>query len=89
MVHNVKDLSTDQRLAIESLLGRALREEESLTIRPAHVLKDAPTGAERTRLFNRYLENLDALSARAKNVPETEIDAAIDEAAHGNRQRGK
>jgi hypothetical protein len=44
MVHNVKDLSPDQRLVIEGLLGRALHDEESLTIRPARVLKDAPTG---------------------------------------------
>lgn len=41
MVHHVKDLSPNQRLAIENLLGRALRDEESLTIRPARILKDA------------------------------------------------
>ena len=30
MVHHVKDLSPDQRVAIENLLGRTLRDEESL-----------------------------------------------------------
>jgi hypothetical protein len=49
MVHHVKDLSPNQRVAIESLLGRTLRDEESLTIRPARILKDAPTGDERAR----------------------------------------
>jgi hypothetical protein len=89
MVHNVKDLSVDQRLAIESLLGRALRDEESLTIRPARILKDAPTGGERTRLFARYLDNLDALAERAKDVPEAEIDAAIDEAVDEVRRKAE
>jgi len=38
MVHHVK-----------SLLGRTLRDEESLIIRPARNQKDAPTGDERER----------------------------------------
>ena len=44
MVHHVKDLSRNQRVAIEieNLFGRALSDEESLTIRPARILKDAP-----------------------------------------------
>ena len=83
MVHNVKDLSADQRLAIESLLGRALRDEESLTIRPARVLKDASSGAERTRLFRQYLDHLDALAGRivvhgiASNLTYLEEDSLI------------
>jgi len=80
MVHHVKNLSADQRLAIESLLGRALRDEESVTIRPVQILDDAPVGEERTRLFRRYQDNLDQLADRVKDVPEEEIDAAIDEA---------
>jgi hypothetical protein len=87
MLHNVKDLSPDQRLAIESLLGRALHDEESLTIRPARVLQDAPSGTERTRLLRTYLDHLDTLAGRVKDVPEAEIDAAIDEAMqHVRRQ---
>jgi hypothetical protein len=89
MVHNVKDLSADQRLAIESLLGRALRDEESLTIRPAQVLKDAPSGAERIRLFRKYLDHLDALAARVRDVPEAEIDAAIDDAMQHVRHQAE
>jgi cobalamin biosynthesis protein CbiG len=40
-------MSPDQRSAIEHLLGRTLREEESLTIRPARILQEAPVGADR------------------------------------------
>jgi len=44
------------------------------------ILTDAPTGEERARLFRRYQDHLDQLANRVKNVPEDEIDAAIDEA---------
>jgi hypothetical protein len=51
------------------------------------VLKDASSGAERTRLFRQYLDHLDALAGRIKDVPEAEIDAAIDEAMQQSRGR--
>jgi hypothetical protein len=88
MVHHVKDLSADQRLAIESLLGRALREEESVTIRPSVVVQEAPTGQERARAFRQYQSSLDELAGRVKDVPEEEIDAAIEEAVGSLRPRG-
>jgi len=85
MVHHVKDLSPNQRVAIENLLGRTLSDEESLTIRPARILKDAPVGDERTQAFSRYQNHLDLLADRVKDVPEDEIDAAIDEALQAVR----
>lgn len=63
MVHHVRDLSHEQRLAIENLLGRGLRDEESLTIRPARILRDAPAGEERVKAFRRYQDHLDRLAA--------------------------
>lgn len=33
MTHKVKDLSPDQRMAIESLLGRSIAENEEISIR--------------------------------------------------------
>ena len=87
MVHHVKDLSADQRLAIESLLGRPLHDQESITIRPARILKDAPVGAERACLFRRYQDHLDQLADRVKDVPEDEIDALIDEAMRNVRPK--
>lgn len=35
MTHKVKDLSPDQKMAIESLLGRSIAENEEITIRKA------------------------------------------------------
>ncbi len=89
MVHHVKDLSPNQRVAIENLLGRTLSDEESLTIRPARILKDAPTGDERARAFRRYQDHLDLLADRVKDVPEEDIDAAIDEALHAVRHKAE
>ncbi|MBI4906875.1 MAG: hypothetical protein HY820_24820 [Acidobacteria bacterium] len=89
MVHHVKDLSAEQRRAIENLLGRTLLEEESLTIRPARMLKDAPVGEVRTRLFGQYRQDLDRLADRVKDVPEEELDAAVDEALRHIRRKGE
>jgi hypothetical protein len=89
MVHRVKDLSPDQRVVIENLLGRALLDDESLTIRPARILKDAPTGAERVTAFHRYHDSLDRLAERVKDVDEEEIDAAITEALRAVRRQAE
>jgi len=35
MIHKAKDLSPDQKTAIESLLGRAIAEDEAISIRTA------------------------------------------------------
>ena len=89
MVHHVRDLSSNQRVAIENLIGRTLRDEESLTIRPARILSDAPMGEERVRAFRRYREDLDLIADRAREVPDDKIDAAIDEALRAIRRQAE
>ena len=89
MIHHVRDLSSDQRLAFESLLGRMLGENESVTIRPEVVLKEAPTGDDRARLFRRYLDHLNVLAERVNDVPEKEIEEAIEVAIKGVRERSR
>jgi hypothetical protein len=80
MWHKVKDLSPDQRLAIEGLLGRRLADDEGLNIQLSRVLKEAPAGEERARAYGEYLGHLDTLSRRAENIPDEELDATISEA---------
>ena len=80
MFHRVRDLSSEQRLVIESLIGRRLQDDEGLSIQPSRILKDAPTGEERTRAYSQFLGNLDKLADRANDVPDAELDAVIDEA---------
>jgi hypothetical protein len=80
MWHRVKDLSSEQRFAIETLIGRRLHDDEGLNIQPSRILKEAPTGEERTRAYSQYLANLDVLADRVKGVPDAELEAIIDEA---------
>ncbi len=85
MIHHVKDMSAMQRIAIENLLGRALMDDESLTIRPARMIKDAPTGAARVEAFRQYQQNLDKLADRVRKVPEPALAAALEEALQSVR----
>ncbi len=82
MLHMVKDLSPDQRVALESLLGRRLLDDEGLAIQPSRVLQEAPVGEERARAYRDYLANCDKIAQRADGVSEEELDAVIDEACH-------
>ena len=80
MWHRVRDLSSEQRLAIESLIGRKLQDDEGLSIQPSHILHEAPVGEERSRAYASYLDHLDMLSTRASEIPDPELDAVIDAA---------
>ena len=80
MWHSVKDLSPDQRHAIESLLGRHLQDDEVVNIHPSRLLNEALTGEERSQAWSGYLRQLGALADRAKDIPDEELDAIIDEA---------
>ena len=87
MWRKVKDLSAEQRLAIESLIGRSLTEDESLNIQPSRVLNEAPSGEERAHAYRQYLNDLDELARRAKDVPDDELDVLIEEACKHARHR--
>ena len=80
MLHRVKDMSPEQRLAVESLLGRRLAADESLSIYRTRILKEAPVGAEREGAGAKLLETLDKIANRVKDVPDHEVEAAIQEA---------
>jgi hypothetical protein len=87
MSHKVSELSSDQRIALEALVGRSLRDDESLVVRPCRVIKPAPQGEARVKAAQAYLANLDMLAGRVKDVPEDEIDSAIEEACDHVRHR--
>jgi hypothetical protein len=79
-LHKAGELSPPIKEAIESLLGRALQEDESVSIRTFRA-KNAPAGPARDEAYRRLLGRIDKTADRVKNVPEAELDAAIDEAA--------
>ena len=86
MVHLVKDLSREQRVTIEGLLGRHLQDDEGLNIQPSRILKDAPVGLAREEAYAQYLSHSDRLAERAARVSDDELGAAIDEALQAARK---
>ena len=72
-------LTPPVRAAFESVLGRDLSDDETVSIH-AYAARPAPTDKAREAAYKRVLEFGDKLAQRAKDVPEQEIDAAIDEA---------
>jgi hypothetical protein len=79
MIHKAKDLSPDQKLAIESLLGRSVAEDEAISIRTL-VTGSSPEWLQRSWESAKG-QGLDRLSTE-------EIDQEIDAArkARSNRQ---
>ena len=78
MIHKAKDLSPDQRLAIESLLGRSIGENEEILIRTT----DSPSAPDwlKRSWESAQEQGLDRLSAE-------EIDAEIAAARKNRRER--
>jgi hypothetical protein len=75
MIHSVKDLSPDQKLAIESLLGRPISEDEQVSVRTL------PASPEWLMSIQQ-----DARKKGTDNLTMEEIDAEI---AAARRERGK
>jgi hypothetical protein len=80
MIRHVKDLSTDQRVAIESLLGRALGDRERVSIRPVPVSRDAPPLSRRSEVAAMLRDYFARIDAEQPHAAPKELDAAIDEA---------
>jgi hypothetical protein len=76
-LRKVTELSADARHAVESMLGRPLRDDEAISV---NVYKPAPTGAAREEATERLRQHIDKIAKRVEGIPDAEIDAAIDEA---------
>jgi hypothetical protein len=77
MTHKAKDLSPDQKMAIESLLGRSIAENEEITIRATSTpsapewLQASWKSAQERGLDQLTLEEIDAeIAAARKTRPE-------------------
>ena len=74
------ELTPRLREALEAFLGRTLQPNESVSVR-TYLPKKAPDGEERGAAYRHLFDSADSLAGRVKDIPEAEIDAAIDEAA--------
>lgn len=78
------DLAPQVKRALEALLGRSIQADECVSIH-AYRPRTAPQGPEREAAYRRLLDRVDRTAARAENVADSELDAAIDEAADAVR----
>jgi len=72
MIHKAKNLSPDQKAAIEGLLGRAIAENEEISIRttplpsPPDLLKQSWESAKRQGVDQLSMEQIDVEIAAAR-----------------------
>ena len=74
-----RDLSASARSAVESLLGRSLRDDEEVSVM-ALDSHPAPSGEARRASAVRLRDALDQLAHKSQDDPAGEVDAAVDEA---------
>jgi hypothetical protein len=86
MIHKAKDLSPDQKTAIESLLGRAVAEDEAISIRTTII--DGGSFAKASSAPEWLRESWDsAKRLELDRLSMEEIDAEINEARKARRNR--
>ena len=83
MIRNAKDLSPDQKAAIESLLGRRVLEDEAISVR---AIEPPALSGERKRELAEQLKTYFAeVDARRKPGSPEEADDIINEAMRSVR----
>ncbi len=83
MIHRANELSSEQRMALESLLGRALSDRENISVR---AFEPSPLSDEQRQ---EILAGLDAyfarIDAKRQAVPDEEAEAIVNEALRSTR----
>lgn len=72
-------LDPQVRAALEALLGRTLQGDESVSVR-IYKSKPAPTAEARQAAYRELFDRASRIAEKVKEVPEAEIESAIDEA---------
>ena len=88
MLHHVKDLSPEQRLAVEGLLGRSVSEDESVSVKAlpsVHLIPSKLRDDERREVLEKLRQYFAHVDARSRPVREEEEEAIINEALRSTR----
>jgi hypothetical protein len=88
MLHHVKDLSPEQRRAVENLLGRPVAEDESASIkgiRPSAIIPPRLSPDERKEAIEKLRQYFSKIDAQRKPVSEAEEEEIINEALRSTR----
>ena len=83
MIRSAKDLSPEQKVAIESLLGRKLLESEDVSVRT--IDPPALTDERRAEVLHGLEEYFAKVDSQRQPVSPEEANAAIDEALRSVR----
>ncbi len=87
VVRKVKNLDAAAKRSLQKLLGRQLQAEEEVTVMvfSAH---PAPPPSVRRKAFERLERIMDRAAKKAAHIPDSEFEAAVDEAmAHVRRRK--
>jgi hypothetical protein len=88
MLYPVKELSPDQRRAVESLLGHPVADDESVSvksIRPAAVVPALLSAEQRREAVERLRRYFAKVDAQRKPVTDAEEEEIINEALRSTR----
>ena len=88
MLHHVKDLSPEQRRAVENLLGRSLEEDASVSIksiRPSAIISSRLSPEEYKEAIEKLRQYFARVDAQRKPVSDAEEEAIINEALRSVR----
>jgi hypothetical protein len=88
MLHRVRDLSPEQRGVVESLLGRAIAEDEAViikTVRPAAILPPDLSPDERREALTKLEQYFARVDSKRRPVSEEEEEAILNEALRSTR----
>jgi hypothetical protein len=88
MTHLVKDLSLEQKTAVESLLGRSISEDEAVSVKalkPAAIVPSQLTESQRSAALEKLDSYFARVDAQRQPVSEEEEDSIINEALRSTR----
>jgi lipoate-protein ligase A len=88
MLHQVKDLSPEQRQAVESLLGRPVAMDESVIVKSVRSSATSPpqlSQQEREEALEKLRQYFAKVDAQRKPINEADEDEIINEALRSTR----
>ena len=79
LIHKANELKPQTRAAVEAELGRALSDDEDVSIM-AFPLHDAPAGEARREAAQKLATHLERIDSQTANASDKEAEAALNEA---------
>ena len=83
MMHKAKDLSADQKQVLESLLGRQVLEQETISVRAFE--SPAISDEQRQQVANELRQLFAEADANRRSATDDEVSSAVTEAMRSTR----